>query len=207
MARRGVVGVFSFGQVHPLRLEFDGDEIVDALVRADVAAVRRALEQRALLLPRREMVIDEALAEAAAAAIQSTAGDAHDAALHAAQLRGERYYIGMRRISGFVDQGWGSAMRYFPADLLTVRDRANHLAEEAAAQAAEVAAAYEERRSHHEIVSPPEAFLGDWAEGERRAGPQRGFDLDAVRRTAPIAGSRRARSSGRSEGRRRSRPS
>jgi transcription-repair coupling factor (superfamily II helicase) len=187
MARRGgIVDVFSFGNPNPVRIEFNGDEI--ASMRGFEPMSQRSVDrlERALLLPRREVVIDESIAEAGAAAIRAAAGEAHDAELHAAQLLNDRYYIGMRRISGFIDQGWGSLLRYFPADLLTVRDRPDRLAARAAEQAEEVAAVCEERRSHHELVSPPSAFLLEWDEVESMLTRHGGFDLDPLRRAAPI---------------------
>ncbi|HWN82177.1 MAG TPA: DEAD/DEAH box helicase, partial [Candidatus Udaeobacter sp.] len=107
--------------------------------------------------------------------------------MHAQQLEHERYSIGMRRIAGFLDQGWGPVARYLPADLVTVLESPARLAERAAAQVAEVAAAYEERRRHHELVSPPAVFVSDWATaaGALITGP--GFDLEPVRRAGGMA--------------------
>ncbi len=187
VARRGgIVDVFSFGRESPVRIEFDGDEI--ASLREFDPASQRSIERIAalVLLPRREMIIDAETAERAAAAIRAAAGDAHDAELHAAELLSERYYVNMRRISGFVDQGWGSVLRYVPGDALVVRESPARLAVRAGEQAHSVDREHEERRRHRELVSPPSSFLLDWDALEADLLRHGGFDLELERRTAPL---------------------
>ncbi len=187
LARRGgILDVFTFGRANPVRIEFDGDEIV-SMREFDLTSQRSVGPvDRLLLLPRREMVVDEETAERAAAAIRAAAGDAHDAEQHATQLLHERYYIGMRRIAGFIEQGWGSVLRYLPADCLVVRDAPARLAARGAEQVVTVAREYEERRSHHELVSPPSAFLVDWDGLETELIRHPGFDLEPRRRAATL---------------------
>jgi transcription-repair coupling factor (superfamily II helicase) len=188
VARRGgIVDVFSFGCPNPVRIEFDGDQIAslrefDPTTQRSIGAI-----EKIVLLPRREMVVDEEAAAAGAAAIRAAAAGEHDAELHATQLEHERYTIGMRRIAGFLDQGWGPVARYFPADLLAIFESPARLAERAAAQVAEVAAAYEERRRHHELVSPPAVFVCDWPTATAGLLAKPGFDLEPVRRAGGIA--------------------
>ena len=187
IARRGgIVDVFSFGRESPVRIEFDGDEI--ASMREFEPASQRSIEriEQLVLLPRREMVIDAETAERAAAAIRTAGGDAHDAELHAAELLAERYYVNMRRISGFVDQGWGSVLRYIPADALVVRESPARLALRAGEQAAAADREYEERRRHRELASPPAAFLLEWDTLVADLLHHGGFDLELERRTAPL---------------------
>jgi transcription-repair coupling factor (superfamily II helicase) len=187
VARRGgIVDVFSFGSPNPVRIEFDGDEIAslrefDPTSQRSVGAI-----ERVVLLPRREMVVDGATAAAGAAAIRAAADGEHDSELTASQLEHEHYTIGMRRVAGFLDQGWGPVARYFPSDLLPIFESPVRLADRAAAQVEEVAAAYEERRRHHELVSPPDVFVNDWAAaaGSLQAGP--GIDLEPVRRSGAL---------------------
>ena len=189
VARRGgIVDVFSFGLANPVRIEFEGDEIVS--LREFEPTTQRSIGpiEKVVLLPRREMVIDEAGAEAAASAVRAAAGTTHDAELHASQLLHERYYVGMRRIAGFLDQGWGSLARYFPANMLTVFESPRRLAERVEGHRAELEDAYAERLRHHELVSSPASFLLDWpaAAGELVRHP--GFDLEPVRRASGMAG-------------------
>lgn len=179
----GIVDVFSFSNPNPVRIEFDDDEIISLREFDPLSQGSIGRRQRILLLPRHEMVIDEGTAKAGATTIVATGAGSIDAELHATQLLHERYYVGMRRISGFITQGWGSVMRYFPPDLISVLDRPERLADPVASSSAEIEAAYEERRRHRELVSEPAAFLSDWKSVRADILRHGGFDLEPVRRS------------------------
>ena len=77
-------------------------------------------------------------------------------------IEGEDRYDALERMNRmFLDQGWGSVLRYFPDGLLAVQEAPGRLAARADERAAEMQREYEERRRHHELVSQPGSFLGD----------------------------------------------
>ncbi|MGD8395155.1 MAG: transcription-repair coupling factor [Candidatus Eiseniibacteriota bacterium] len=182
--RGGILDDFSFGYASPLRLEFDDEGVIS--IREYDPTTQRSVRrhEHVTLVPRRELVVDDAVAEAAAAAVRAARGpDALDAEALATRIENERYWIGMRRISGFFDQEWGPVTRYLPDTTLVVADGPDRLEREAATLGTELERDFDDRRAHHELVSPPSDLVLPPETIARDLAARGGFDVDPVLRS------------------------
>src|SRR5262245_17692971 len=131
--RGGILDIYPVGSGDPLRLEFDGDTMV-SLRRFD-ASTQRSIEQlpSATILPRYEVVIEPAEAEAVAERLRAAregddgAGldDARDEVPSdgaATSQPGGLFHDGMERFAGHYDPAPGALADYLPPDVIVVLD-------------------------------------------------------------------------------------
>src|SRR5262245_51646012 len=131
--RGGILDIYPVGAADPLRLEFDGDTMV-SLRRFD-ASTQRSIEQlpSATILPRYEVVIEPAEAEAVAERLRAAregddgAGldDARDEVPSdgaATSQPGGLFHDGMERFAGHYDPAPGALADYLPPDVIVVLD-------------------------------------------------------------------------------------
>ncbi len=181
-ARRGsILDVYTFGYANPLRLEFDEDEV--ASIREYDPATQRSVvrHEQVTLVPRREMVVDDAAAIEAAKVLRET--DAQDAEALAVQLETEAYFVDMQRIAGYIDQEWGSVLRYLPSNVIVLTHRPRRFEARVDAQKAGLETGYASRQSHRQAASPPETLLVPWESIATALREAPGADIDPVVRT------------------------
>ena len=146
--RGGILDIYPVGQADPVRIEFDGDTVTS--MRRFDAGTQRSLEKLAAarVLPRYEIVVEAAEAEAIAQRLRD-AGD--EAAKGGANL----FHEGMERFAGYYDAALASLLDYLPPDALVIVDDPSALAERARDLEDGIARAYGEARAHYPLISPP----------------------------------------------------
>src|SRR5258706_5711318 len=147
--RGGILDLWPVGWNDPLRVEFDGDTI--ASLRRFDAGTQRSLErlQSARVLPRYEIVVERADAEAIAQRLRE-AGD--EAARGGAAL----FHEGMERFAGYYDAGLRGLLDHLPPDTIVVLDDPAALDERAEALWDSIRRGFDDARAHYPLISPPE---------------------------------------------------
>jgi transcription-repair coupling factor (superfamily II helicase) len=149
LARRGgILDVWPVGSNDPVRIEFDGDTV--ASVRRFDAGTQRSIEQcpEVRVLPRYEIVIDRAEAEAVAERLRA-AGD--EKAKGGANL----FHEGMERFAGAYDPGLGSLLDHLPPDAWVLFDDPARLRERRDDLVEVVERQFKAARAEYPLISPP----------------------------------------------------
>jgi transcription-repair coupling factor (superfamily II helicase) len=151
--RGGILDVYSLGGENPLRIEVEYDEVA-SIREFDVHTQRsvRSLD-RALVLPRHEIVLDPDRIQAAISAISVLDPEAGEELRDAFQS--EVHPLGLERMASRLGQDLGSLLRYFPPStvvLIEEPERARSRMEECWD---EIESAYRGMQEEFPHLSPP----------------------------------------------------
>jgi transcription-repair coupling factor (superfamily II helicase) len=160
--RGGILDVYPTGLADPLRLEFDGDTLV-SLRRFD-AGTQRSLEQlqRAVVLPRYEVVVEPAEAEAVTERLREAWRESDEEARSHGGGHGHvgpLYHDGMERFASHYDPELGSLLDYLPPDAIVIADDPGALRARAEELDELVRRGFDEAHAHYPQVSTPEQLF------------------------------------------------
>ena len=155
--RGGILDVWPVGWNDPLRIEFDGNTI--ASLRRFDAGTQRSLEklQSARVLPRYEIVVDPADAEAIAQRLRDAGDEAAGVSRREASGAGSAlFHEGMERFAGYYDADLSGLLEHLPANTPVVFDDPAALQHRASDLWQGIRHGFESARAHYPLISPPE---------------------------------------------------
>ncbi len=157
--RGGILDIYSLGREHPIRLEFDGDEIV-SLWEFDVFTQRSlSTLQEAAVLPRDILLPSPEEKDHAAEALIAAGADPNAAIVDL--IRNEPAFEGSDRLAGFYEIPLVPLCAYFPDPTWILVDDPDAVEASAADLLERSSTAHEAARERGEILSPPhEIFAG-----------------------------------------------